>query len=476
MTINYPKVQLLIDGQWRDAPGQPIISPADETEIGAVPSATPRDLDDALLAAQGGFQVWKRTSPARRAEVIQHATELLRERIDVIAPVIAMEQGKTLAQARAEVLRSCDLLAWDANEGKRLYGRVIPAEPGMLHTVIRQPLGVIAAFTPWNFPMSSPARKVGGALASGCSIILKPAEETPAGAVMLATALMDAGLPPGVLNLVYGDPAQISEHLISSPVVRGITFTGSTPVGKHVAGLAARFMKPAIMELGGHAPVVVSDDIDVDTVALACVKGKLNNAGQVCVAPTRYFVHRSVYDEFVSAFERHGKTIRVGHPLESGSDIGPLTSHRRLKAIESLVQNAVEEGARLICGGERLPGVGYMFPFTILADVPDSARIMHEEPFGPVCLVTPFDSLDEAISKANALPYGLAGYAFTRSAATAYRLAHEMEVGNLAINHFVSAVSETPFGGVKESGYGREGGVEGLECYTTVKSISHLIV
>ncbi|SAK85796.1 succinate semialdehyde dehydrogenase [Caballeronia hypogeia] len=476
MAIHYPKIQLLIDGTWRDAPGQPVISPADETVIGAVPNATPHDLDDALAAAQSGLRVWKRTSPARRAEIILRATELLRERVETIAPVIAMEQGKTLAQARAEVLRSCDLMAWDANEGKRLYGRVIPAEPGMRHTVIREPLGVIAAFTPWNFPMSSPARKIGGALASGCSIILKPAEETPAGAVMLATALMDAGLPPGVLNLVYGDPAQISEHLISNPVVRGITFTGSTPVGKHLAGLAARFMKPAIMELGGHAPVIVCDDIDVDSVALACVKGKLNNAGQVCVAPTRYFVHRAVYDAFVAAFVRHGKEVRVGHPLESGSDIGPLTNRRRLEAIEALVQNAVDEGARLMCGGKRLPGAGYLFPFTILADVPDSARVMHEEPFGPVCLVTPFDSLDEAIAKANALPFGLAGYAFTRSAATAYRLGQEMDVGNLAINHFVSAVSETPFGGVKESGYGREGGVEGLECYTTVKSISHLIV
>ncbi|WP_233836218.1 NAD-dependent succinate-semialdehyde dehydrogenase [Paraburkholderia sp. ZP32-5] len=476
MTIQYPKVRLLIGASWRDAPGLPVINPADESEIGTVPKATAQDLDDALEAARHGLQIWKQTAPARRAEIILRATELLRERVDAYAPVIALEQGKTLAQARAEVLRSCDLMAWDANEAKRIYGRVIPAEPGMRHTVIREPLGVIAAFTPWNFPMSSPARKVGGALASGCSIILKPAEETPAGAVLLATALLDAGLPHGVLNLVYGDPAQISAHLIASPIVRGITFTGSTPVGKHLAEIAARYMKPAIMELGGHAPVVICDDVDPWETALACIKGKLNNAGQVCVAPTRYFVHRSIYTQFVDAIGQHGRDVRVGDPFAADSDIGPLTSRRRLDAITALVDDAVAKGARLVCGGKRADGPGFRFPLTVLADVPDNARALVEEPFGPVCLVMPVDSLDEAIAKANATPYGLAGYAFTRSAANAYRLGQEMEVGNLAINHFVSAVSETPFGGIKESGYGREGGVEGLECYTTVKSISHLML
>jgi succinate-semialdehyde dehydrogenase / glutarate-semialdehyde dehydrogenase len=472
---SYPEIRMLIGDTWRSAPGAPIINPSDETTIGTVPMATVADLDDALAAAQRGFQVWRRTPPAQRADIMLRAIALLRERVEPIAHAIAMEQGKTLAQARAEVLRGCDLMSWDANEGKRLYGRVIPAEPGMRHTVIREPIGVIAAFTPWNFPMSSPARKVGGALAAGCSIILKAAEETPAGAMLMAQAFLDAGLPPGVFNLVFGDPAMISAHLIASSVVRGITFTGSTPVGKHLAGLAAQQMKPAILELGGHAPVIVCEDADPDAAALACVKGKLNNAGQVCVSPTRFFVHRNVYDAFVSAFSTYGSAIRAGHALEQGNDIGPVASARRLHALQALVRDAVERGARVLCGGKRASGAGFVFPFTALADVPADARAMHEEPFGPLCLIAPVDSLDEAIERANALPFGLAGYAFTRSAANAYRLGDALEVGNLAINHLVSAVSETPFGGVKDSGYGREGGVEGLECYTHVKSISHLM-
>ncbi|AKM31592.1 NAD-dependent succinate-semialdehyde dehydrogenase [Pandoraea faecigallinarum] len=472
---SYPDIKMLIGGRWRTAPGQPVMNPSEDTTLGTVPAATLADLDDALAAAQQGFRVWRRTSPAQRAEIMLRAIALLRERVQSIAFAISLEQGKTLAQAHAEVLRGCDLMTWDANEGKRLYGRVIPAEPGMRHTVVREPVGVIAAFTPWNFPMSSPARKVGGALAAGCAIILKAAEETPAGAVLMAQAFQDAGLPDGVFNLVFGDPATISSHLIASPVVRGITFTGSTPVGKHLAGLAAQHMKPAILELGGHAPVIVCDDADPEAAALACVKGKLNNAGQVCVAPTRFFVHRDVYDAFVASFARHGGAVRAGHALAPSSDIGPVVNRRRLDALHALVDDAVARGARVVCGGERSAGPGYVFPFTALADVPADARAMQEEPFGPLSLIVPVDSLDDAIARANGVPYGLAGYAFTRSAANAYRLGDELEIGNLGINHLVSAVSETPFGGVKESGYGREGGTEGLECYTHVKSISHLM-
>lgn len=471
----YLEIKMLIGGKWRTADGQPIRNPSDDTIIGTVPVATSADLDDALAAAAEGLRKWKRTSPAQRKEVMLRACALLRERVEQIAPAIALEQGKTLAQARAEVLRGCDLMAWDANEGQRLYGRIIPAEQGMRHTVIRQPIGVIAAFTPWNFPLSSPARKVGGVLAAGCSIILKAAEETPAGAMLLAQAFVDAGLPDGVLNLVFGDPAMISSHLIASPVVRGITFTGSTPVGKHLAALAAQQMKPAILELGGHAPVVICDDADFEAAAAACTKGKLNNAGQVCVAPTRFFVHEAIYDNFVEALGRHGSGVRVGHALDPDSDIGPVTNRRRLETLHDLVRDAVEKGARITCGGKSISSPGYMFPFTVLADVPPAARAMREEPFGPLCLVTKVKTLDEAIELANGLPYGLAGYAFTKSASNAYRLSEELELGNLAINHLVSAVSETPFGGVKDSGYGREGGVEGLECYTQAKSISHLM-
>jgi succinate-semialdehyde dehydrogenase/glutarate-semialdehyde dehydrogenase len=471
---SYPTIKMLIDGAWFEAPGQPIVDPADGQALGTVPHATAAHLDAALAAAGRAMAGWKRTPPAERARIMLCAVALVRERVESIARDITLEQGKPLAQSRAEILRGCDLIEWDANEGRRLYGRVIPAEPGMRHTVLRQPIGVVAGFTPWNFPLSSPARKIGGALAAGCAIILKAAEETPAGAMHLAQAFCDAGLPPGVLNLVFGDPAFISEHLIAHPVVGLVTFTGSTAVGKHLAGLAARSMKPAIMELGGHAPVIVCEDADPEAAAAACVLAKLNNAGQVCVAPTRFFVHAAVYDRFVAAFQAAGTAVKLGDGMAPDSAIGPVANERRATALQALVEDAVKQGARVLCGGQREARAGFYFPFTALADVPPEARAMREEPFGPLSLIARVASLDEAIARANGLPFGLAGYAFTQSAHSAARLSDELEVGNLAINHLVSAVSETPFGGVKESGYGREGGIEGLECYTQVKSISHL--
>lgn len=473
--MSYPEIKMLIGGEWRSAAGVPIFNPSDDSVLGTVPTASVEDLDEALQSSRDGMRRWKAMAPAERRDVMLRACVLLKERVEQIAPIIAREQGKTLPQARSEVLRSCDLMSWDANEGQRLYGRIIPAEPGMRHTVIRQPIGVIAAFTPWNFPMSSPARKVGGALAAGCSIILKAAEETPAGAMLLAQAFIDAGLPAGALNLVFGDPAMISSHLIADPIVRGITFTGSTPVGKHLAGIAAQHMKPAILELGGHAPVIVCEDAHVERAAAASIKGKLNNAGQVCVAPTRFFIHDRVYEDFVRAMGAQASKVKVGPALDPNSDIGPVTNRRRLETLQALVQDAVDRGGRIAGQGESISNAGYMFPLTVLADVPRDARAMHEEPFGPICLLSKVGSLDEAITCANSLPYGLAGYAFTKSAGNAYRLGEELELGNLAINHLTSAVSETPFGGVKESGYGREGGIEGLECYTQVKSISHLL-
>ncbi|MBB1601535.1 NAD-dependent succinate-semialdehyde dehydrogenase [Variovorax sp. UMC13] len=472
----YPEIRLLIDNQWRRcADSRPVLNPSDEAEIGRVPVAGPDDIDAALASAARGLAVWRRTAPQQRASVMLQAAALMRERVETIALAITLEQGKPLAQARAEVLRGCDLIAWDAEEGRRLYGRVIPAEPGMRHTVVREPAGVVAAFTPWNFPMSSPARKVGGALAAGCSIILKAAEETPAGAVLLAQAFVDAGLPPGVLNLVFGDPAAISSRLIADPVVRLVTFTGSTAVGKHLAELAGRHMKPVIMELGGHAPVIVCEDADPVAAAIACVKGKLNNAGQVCVAPTRFYVHAAVYDAFVAAFKAEADAVRVGPGTAPGSDIGPVTNARRLEALQAMVDDAVARGARLVSGGHRIGRTGYHFPLTVLAEVPDDALAMREEPFGPLCLIARVANLGEAIAKANSLPFGLAGYAFTESARNAHALGEGLELGNLALNHLVSAVSETPFGGVKDSGYGREGGTEGLECYTHAKSISHKV-
>jgi succinate-semialdehyde dehydrogenase / glutarate-semialdehyde dehydrogenase len=346
----------------------------------------------------------------------------------------------------------------------------------MRQTVLRQPIGVVAAFSPWNFPMSSPARKVAGALSSGCAIILKASEETPAGAVQLARAFRDAGVPPGVLNLVFGTPSEISEYLIPQPAVRLVTFTGSIPVGKRLAALAGEHMKPAIMELGGHAPVIVCDDFDPVASAATSVIGKSRNAGQVCVSPTRFYVQEAIYDRFTAAFAEKAREVKVGDGLDPANQMGPLANHRRIETMEAMVADATAKGARLLAGGSRIGNRGYFYPLTVLADVPDDARAMREEPFGPLALINPVGSLDEAIEKANALPYGLAAYAFTRSAKNADRLAEGVEAGNLSINHFVASIAETPFGGVKDSGYGREGGTEGLECYTVAKNVSHLIM
>ncbi|UQD76271.1 NAD-dependent succinate-semialdehyde dehydrogenase [Bradyrhizobium japonicum] len=469
----YPLIELYIDGQWKRASGPPIINPADESVLGTVPTATKADLDDALAAAEKGFAIWRSTAPAKRAQIILKAAALIRERVDVMAAAMTLEQGKPIEQAKLEILRGCDIIEWDATEGLRLYGRVIPSEPGMRHTVLRQPIGPVAAFSPWNFPMSSPARKVAGALSAGCSIILKASEETPAGALQLVRAFHDAGLPAGVLNLVFGNPAEISEYLIPQSRIRLVTFTGSIPVGKHLAEMAGRYMKPAIMELGGHAPVIVCDDVDPVATGAASAIGKSRNAGQVCVAPTRFFVQEKIYEQFAQSFAERASQLKVGNGLDPSTQLGPLANSRRIEAMETLVADAKAKGARVLAGGQRIGNRGYFFPLTVLADLPDDARAMNEEPFGPLALVNPVKTLDEAIEKANALPYGLAAYAFTRSASNAERLAESVEVGNLSINHFVASVAETPFGGVKDSGYGREGGTEGLQCYTVVKNVSH---
>jgi succinate-semialdehyde dehydrogenase/glutarate-semialdehyde dehydrogenase len=398
----------------------------------------------------------------------------MRQRVEEMAVVMTLEQGKPIAQSRLEVQRASDIIEWDAQEGRRAYGRVIPSEPGMRHTVLRQPIGPVAAFSPWNFPMSSPARKVGGALSAGCSIILKASEETPAGAVQLARAFTEAGLPPGVLNLVFGTPSKISEYLIPHPSIRLVTFTGSIPVGKHLAAMAGQHMKPAIMELGGHAPVIVCDDVDPAATAATSVTGKSRNAGQVCVSPTRWFVQDKVYGEFTKAFAEKAAALRIGNGMDPDNQMGPLANSRRIDAMTELVADARAKGGKVLSGGARIGNRGYYWPLTVLADLPDDARVMREEPFGPIAVVNRVKTLDEAIARANELPYGLAAYAFTNSAKNADRLADGVEAGNLSINHFVASIAETPFGGVKDSGYGREGGTEGLTHYTVVKNVSHL--
>jgi succinate-semialdehyde dehydrogenase/glutarate-semialdehyde dehydrogenase len=470
----YPDLKLYIGGAWRKTSDSlPVLNPVDENVIGAVPVAGRADLDDALAAAKDGFRVWSRTSPRARGEIMLKAAALMRARIDEIAHAITLEHGKPFAQAQLEVIRGCEFFEWDAAEGQRTYGRVIPSEPGIKYVVMHQPIGMVAAFSPWNFPMSQPARKIAGALAAGCSIILKAAEETPAGALHIARALHDAGLPPGVFNLVFGVPADISSYLIPQEQTRLIAFTGSTAVGKHLTRIAADHMKPVLMELGGHAPVIVCDDVDPVAAATASAIRKSRNAGQVCTSPTRFFVQEPIYEAFAKTFAEKARSVVIGNGLDAATQMGPVANHRRIEAMETLVADARAKGAKVLAGGERIGNRGYFFPVTVLADVPDDARVMREEPFGPLAVINPVSTLDDAIAKANGLPFGLAAYAFTHSASRADRLADEIEAGNVSINTLEASVAEVPFGGVKDSGYGREGGAEGLSHYTIIKNVSH---
>ncbi len=468
----YPDLKLFIDGQWRrTADDLVVVDPATEEELGHLPCAAQSDLDDALEAAVKGFRVWSRTAPRDRANLIRRAAALMRERQEEIARAITLEHGKPLPQARLEVIRGVEFFEWDAGEAMRTYGRVIPAPKGHRLLVHRQPVGVVVAFSPWNFPMSQPARKIAGALAAGCSIIIKPAEETPAGAIHIARAFQDAGLPPGVLNLVFGLPSEISSYLIPQDPIQLVAFTGSTVVGRLLAGLAAQNDTRVLMELGGHAPVIVCEDTDVEAAAISGAIRKMRNTGQVCTSPTRFFIHENIFDEFAEAFVARVKATVVGNGMDAGVEMGPTANDRRIPALTALVEDARDKGATVTTGGARHGRQGYFFQPTVLLNVHRTARIMQEEPFGPVAVLNPVSSLNHAIVESNSVPFGLAGYAFTNRADYIDRLVDEVEVGNLSINTLEASMPETPFGGVKASGYGREGGTEGLENYTTAKNV-----
>lgn len=470
----YPKIQMFIDGQWRDGQEHlPVTNPSTEQVIGQVPVATTADLEDAAVAAKQGFDVWSQTAPKKRADIVRAAAALLRERQNDIAYAITCEHGKPYRQAQLEVIRGCEFLEWDAGEAVRTYGRVIPSAPGVKYIVHHLPIGPVAAFSPWNFPMSQPARKIAGAVASGCSVILKAAEETPAGAMAIAQAFADVGLPPGVLNLVSGVPADISDYLIPHPEIRLVAFTGSTAVGRHLTGIASENMTPVLMELGGHAPVLVCEDTDVEVAATSSAIRKMRNAGQVCTSPTRFFVHDDVFEHFLDVFTRRCAETTVGDGMGADIEMGPLANDRRLAAMSRMVDDATDAGGELMTGGSRIGETGYFFEPTVLANVPDHALVMREEPFGPLAIVNPVDSLDTAIEQANSVPYGLAAYGFTNRADYADRMVDRVEAGNLSINTLEASLPETPFGGVKWSGYGREGGAEGLHHYTVVKNVSH---
>ncbi|NTT87646.1 NAD-dependent succinate-semialdehyde dehydrogenase [Tabrizicola fusiformis] len=472
----YPDTQLFIDGIWRDATGGriiPVFDPATGLPIGKVAHADRTDLDAALAAAERGFALWRLTSAYERARLMRKAAELLRARAEDIAVMMTRENGKPLAQARLETLAGADIIDWFAGEGQRAYGQVIPARaPDVVQMTLKLPVGPVAAFTPWNFPINQVVRKLSAALAAGCSIIVKAPEETPASPAALIRAFADAGVPAGVVNLVFGVPAEISEYLIPHPVIRKISFTGSTPVGKHLAALAGLHMKRATMELGGHAPVIVAGDADLALAVPQIAAHKFRNAGQVCVSPTRFLVQDSLHDRFVQQFTEFAQSVRVGNGLDPETEMGPLANDRRIPALEALISDAVDKGARLTTGGRRIGNEGYFFEPTVLADVPTSARIMNEEPFGPVAIINRFATLDAAIAEANRLPFALSAYAYTTSSATATRLGHEVEAGMTTINHLGLALPEVPFGGMKDSGHGTEGGSEALGAYLETRFIT----
>lgn len=472
----YPDVLLHIDGEWRPAlNGEtiPVLDPATEEQIGTLAHARRADLDLALAAAKKGFEVWKKVSAFERYKRMQKAANLIRERADTIAALMTKEQGKPLAEAKMETLAGADIVDWFAEEGRRAYGRVIPARvDGVMQIAVREPVGPVAAFTPWNFPINQVVRKLSAAVATGCSIIIKGPEDTPASPAELVRAFADAGIPAGVVNLVYGVPAEISEYLIAHPVIRKISFTGSTPVGKQLASLAGLHMKRATMELGGHAPAIVFDDADIDAAARILAANKFRNSGQVCVCPTRFIVQEKVYEPFVERFVAHAKALQVGNGMQPGTTMGPLVNKRRLEAIEKLVDDATSQGAKILTGGKRIGTVGFFFEPTVLADVPLTARMMNEEPFGPLAMVSRFKTFDDAVQEANRLPYGLASYAYTRSTKTATDIGAAIEAGMVSINHHGLAIPETPFGGIKDSGYGSEGGAEGLDGYLNTKFLT----
>ena len=472
----YTDTQLYVNGAWTKGAAQrslPVMNPATGEEIARVARAETADLDRALEAVERGFQVWRKTPAYDRYRVMRKAADLLRTRADDIARTMTVEQGKPVAQAKLEALVGADVIDWCAEEGRRTYGRVIPARAGGIDQIaVKEPVGPVAAFAPWNFPINQAVRKISAALATGCSIVIKGPEETPASCAALVQVFHDAGVPAGVLNLVYGVPSEISQYLIPHPIIRKITFTGSTAVGKQLAALAGQHMKRSTMELGGHAPAIVFGDADPDLAVKILSANKFRNAGQVCVAPTRFLVQESLYPKFVQDFTAAARALKVGDGLAEGTQMGPLAHARRVEAMEGFVSDAVMHGAKIETGGRRIGNKGYFFEPTVLTNVPKSARAMNEEPFGPLALIAPFRTYDEAVQEANRLPYGLAAYVYTRSGKTAADIGADIESGMVSINHHGLAVPETPFGGVKDSGYGSEGGTEVLDGYLVTKFIT----
>ena len=477
MTAYDTRLAHYVDGAWTAGSGTDVhnvINPASGATLAELPLASVADLDAALAAAARGYKVWRATSVDGRSAVLAKAAALLRERADRIATIATLEQGKPFAEAKIEVSYTAALTDWYAGDARRNYGRVLPRAAGARSIVVHEPVGPAAAFCPWNFPILNPARKLAPALAAGCSMIVKPPEEAPGSAIEVLRCFIDAGLPAGVLGLVFGEPKLVSSHLIASPVIRKISFTGSVPVGKSLMKLAADGMKRTTMELGGHSPVLVFDDADLDKAVPMLAGAKFRNAGQVCVSPTRFYVQEGIYERFAAAFVAATEKVVTGDGLAQGTTMGPLANPRRPAAIEAMVTEAKAAGARVATGGERTGKDGFFYQPTVLLDVPMDTRAMVDEPFGPLALMRPFTTLDEAVEQANRLPYGLAAYCFTENARRAHLLGDAIESGMIGINAVALSAADSPFGGVKESGHGSEDGPEGMHAFLVTKAIHQL--
>ncbi|MBF5090738.1 NAD-dependent succinate-semialdehyde dehydrogenase [Novosphingobium sp. NBM11] len=470
----YPALHMVIDGERVAGGGRrthAVVNPATGETIGELPLAEPADLDRALETARKGFRIWRDSTPQQRAAVLQGAARLMLERQDDLARIATLEEGKTLPEARIEVMMNVGLFNFYAGEVFRLYGRTLVRPAGMRSTVTHEPVGPVAAFAPWNFPLGNPGRKLGAPIAAGCSVILKAAEETPASALGVLQCLLDAGLPKEVAQAVFGVPDEVSRHLLASPVIRKLSFTGSTVIGKHLSKLAADNCIRTTMELGGHGPVLVFGDADIDRALDTMVTSKYRNAGQVCVSPTRFIVEESVFDRFRDGFVERVKAIRVGNGLDEGAQMGPMANARRPEAMDRLIGDATARGAKLLAGGERVGNAGFFYAPSVLSEIPLDAAVLNEEPFGPVALLNPFRGEEAMIEEANRLPYGLAAYAWTQDAKRQQRVAREIESGMVGINTTMIGGADAPFGGVKWSGHGAEDGPEGVMACLVTKAV-----
>lgn len=474
----YEKLALYINGEFLEGGGrvtQDVVNPATLEVLGQLPHASRADIEHALEAAQHAFQSWRHSSPMLRSEILRKVAAFSRRDADAIARNLTLDQGKPLAESTGEIIACADHADWHAEECRRIYGRIVPSrKPEVRQMVLREPVGVCAAFTPWNFPYNQAIRKICAAIGAGCTIILKGPEDAPSAVMAIARAFHEAGLPPGVLNIVWGVPSEVSDQLIRSPIVRKVSFTGSVPVGKQLAALAGAHMKRVSMELGGHSPVLVFNDADVERAAHQLARFKMRNAGQVCISPTRFYVQNAVYDRFLKTFVSELEELQVGDGLAPDTEMGPLAHERRVPVMERFVEDARARGARVLLGGERLGRIGHFFAPTVISEIPDDSMLMTEEPFGPIAPITRFTDADEVFGRANSLPFGLASYVYTNSLQTAHRAANELEAGLVNINHFGSALPETPFGGIKDSGIGSEGGSETFDGYLVTKFVSQM--